>query len=683
VELDSSSPYVKDYRLDVSGGVEGSKDFRITSERLQQSIGLAYKPDFDMIELGGKEIITGTLSSTNASNSLALGIDRLRFLRRKKPLWLDKLKGEVVCGSFNLAKKELPGPIQANLDGELFGIKLIAELKADVAGGSIDELSIKGGGKNFSKILEAIVSQPEGQAFFKKFPMNINGAFDFAFLGSGLLKNPELNGWIKFPTLGFSYSDVRARLPFHAMIKTANQEYVAEVKAGEASLKVAAVDFDLGKTSAMAKVKDLFTAADPVVNFDAESEIFSTKIEAGGKITLATKKIDDGRIKLKSNRIENLAKEIARIGQFKIPFELAGKFSADARISGMISNPDSHGEIDISQMKLDFPLISAGRKAVLSASQISGKAEFKKKGNDFFGLTLKNLSGKALGAGLELDGSASLTRDRIGLKPNIEKLNARLSGLQTPVLANYLIGSLLPPEYAKAISVDSGVIDGNFSLSGNAQKLVAIGQAAISNGSIGYAALKEKFENLSGILKFEGRSDSVYARITVENLAADFGRSTFRIDSGFLEDPLQSGKISLDGSVEKVFPTDLMRLLGGMQIQALSFPEEGWLSGKLKVAGTLFAPMLQATVSSSKMRVAYQSEGTQYSIPIGENLVEFSYNPGNGQFDLMKYLSIRAKASLRAISLLLSTQLGKLPISILGNFGFLMLNLSKDLSVEL
>jgi len=636
IDLDSTSPFVKDYRLDVLGGVEGGKDFRITSERLQQSLGLAYKPDFDRIELSGKDILTGAISSTNASNSLVLKFDRLRFLRRKKPLWLDKLNAWVSCDAFNLAKKELPGPVSADLDGELFGVNLAAALKANVAAGSIDELSLKGGGKNFSKILEAIVSQPEGQAFFKKHPMNINGAFDFAFLGSGLLKNPELNGWIKFPTLGFSYSDVRAKLPFHALVKTSKEEYVAEINAGEASLKVGQVDFDLGKTSASARVKELFTAADPILNFKAQSDIFSAKVAAQGNIALASKKIDQGQLKLSSQHIENLAKEIARIGQFKIPFELSGRFNAEANIYGKISNPDSHGSIDITQMKLDFPLMSAGKKATLSASQIAGQAEFKKKGNDFFGLTLKKLSGKALGAGLELDGAAHLKRERNGLKPHIEKLNAKLKGLQMPVLANYLIGTFLPPEYSKSIVVDSGVIDGNFSLSGNANKLVAIGQAAVSNGAIGYSALKDKFRNLSGIFKFEGRSDSVYARIAVENLVADFGRSTFRLDNGYIEDPLLSGKIFLDGSVEKVFPADLISLLGGMKIQALSFPEEGWLDGKLKVAGTLFAPMLQAAVSSSKMRVAYQTEGSQYSIPIGENLVEFSYNPGNGEFNLVK-----------------------------------------------
>lgn len=638
VDIATGSPFVTDYQLNISGGVEGERDFDITAQRLQQSLGLAYKPDFDRIQLRGRNIIEGSIGSGNASGSLALNFDKLRFLRRNKPLWFDNLKAEVKTSPFNLARKELPGPVQASLKGEIFGVEIDAGLQANISAGSIDELSCKGSGKNFSKILEAIISQPEGEKFFKKYPLSLTGAFDFAFLGKGLLKSPELNGWVKFPSLGFSYSDVRAKLPFHALVKTANDEYIAEIQAGKASLQVGPVNFDLGQTSARTEVKDLFTAPDPLVTFKASTNVFAASAKSEGSFKLASKKIERANLSLSSSKIETLASEIARIGQFKIPFEITGRFSADASLSGNITSPDSRGNLEFAKMNLDFPLLSAGKTAVLSARQLGGKAAFQKKGSDYFSIDVKKIAGKILGADVEVDGSAHLKREKAGFKPHVDKLNASLKGLQTPDLANYLLETFLPPEYANSIKVDAGVIDGNFSMHGNAEKMIAIGQAAISDGAVGYAAIKDRFKNLSAVLKFEGRSDSAYARVAVENLAADFGRSVFKVKSGYIEDPLLSGRISFDGSVEKVYPTDLISLLGGMKIDALSFPEEGWLNGRLQVDGTLYEPLLKTQISSSKMKIAYRSEASEFQIPIGENLVELSYNPTSGAVDVQKAL---------------------------------------------
>lgn len=638
LQLVATAPFVTDYEINVGGGIEGGKDFSITAERLQKSLGLANRPDFDSIELRGQDLLQAHLATTAATNRISLNLDKMRLVRRKKPLWLDNLIAELTVGPYNLVSGILPGATEMKVKGDFFGVNVESHLKADLAGGSIDELGCKGGGSNFSQIIQAIVSQPEGQQFFKKYPMNINGSFNFSFLGKGLLKNPELQGWVKFPSLGFSYADVSARLPFHAQVSTAGEKYNAEIEAGKASLQVGQVTFDLGATKARAEALELFSAKDPQVSFTAETNVFAAAAKVTGTIKPASRKIAEMKLDLSSNKIETLAKEIARIGQFKIPFELNGKFKADARLSGDMAAPDSSGKIEFSSIDLNFPLQGASKKTVLTARKLGGRAEFNKKGNDFFSLELKKIVGKILDADVELDGAANLKRQKNGFKPSLDRLNARVAGLKAAELADYLISQLLPAEYAGAISVNSGIIDGLFSLSGSTDRLVALGQASIREGAVGYRALPEKFTDLSAELKFEGRTDSAYARVAVENLSTTFGRSRFKINQGYIEDPLKSGNISLVGAVEKVFPKDLLAMFGGLQVGAISFPEEGWLDGRLEVEGTLYAPQIKSSVSSSKMKLAYTTDGVEYAVPIGENQIGFSYNPGNGALIIEKAL---------------------------------------------
>ncbi len=635
VELAAQRPFVSSFDLALNGGVEGAS-FVITSERAQKSLGLKQKPDFDCIELKGSRLFSANLNSKSSLNRVNFDLEKMRLVRRKKPLWLDNFSAEFTTGILDLASGKLPGASNLNAAGDFFGIKVSAMVKANLASGTIDELSCKGGGDNFSRILEALVTQPEGQHFFKKYPMSIGGAFDFAFLGRGLLKDPKLDGWIKFPALNLSYNNFLAKLPFHAMIKTSDQNYAAEITAGKAFIKVKDVSFDLGKTMAKAEARQFFSTRDPEIKFSADSEIFSTGVKAGGAINLASKKIRKFDVKINSGNIENLSREIARIGKFKIPFELSGKFSADAGLSGSLFSPDSDGNVKFSNINLDFPIESGGRSQKLTARNLNGKASFIKRGNDLFSIDVEKINGKILEAGVELFGKAGLMRKGQGLKPVFEKIELKLGGLKAADLANYLINGFLPSEYAKKIDVNNGLIDGNFSLSGSSEKILAVGQARLTDVSIGYSALKDRFEKVSGLLRFEGRSDGSYARIGVNDCSASFGRSKFKIAEGFIEDPLFSGKLMLKGAVEKLFPTDILGMMGGMKIEALSFPEEGWLDGKLEVEGTLAEPRLKTQVSSSKMKIAWKKDGQEFNFPVGQNSLELDYNAGSGMFKIDK-----------------------------------------------
>lgn len=56
--LVASSPYVKDFNLQAAARVDGPETFFISAERLQASMGLKVRPDFDRIELAGQQIAT-------------------------------------------------------------------------------------------------------------------------------------------------------------------------------------------------------------------------------------------------------------------------------------------------------------------------------------------------------------------------------------------------------------------------------------------------------------------------------------------------------------------------------------------------------------------------------------------------------------------------------------------------
>jgi hypothetical protein len=472
--------------------------------------------------------------------------------------------------------------------------------------------------------------------------MNIGGSFNFAFLGEGLLKEPQLEGWIKFPRLSFSYDDVQAKLPFHILVKTVEQSYQGSVEAGKAFIKVGPVNFNLGNTKAEVSAERLFIAKDPEVTFNLNSKVFGADIKSDGSLKLNSKKIESMNLSLNSNKIEELAGEIARIGEFKVPFKLAGRFKADASLSGNISSPNSTGNLELANISLKFPLHDFGKDQVLEARNFAGKASFSKKGPDYFSIDVKNFTGKLLDAIVKLRGKAHLTRKPEGFKPFIDKLEVDLEKMGAKTLADYLVNDFLPADVARQLAIESGEVFGKFSLSGSPNKLVAIGEAVLSGVSLRYQALKESFTNFSGRLKFEGRSDSAYARIAIEDASAGFGRSIFSIKRGYLEDPLRSGKIMLEGKVEKIYPTDLIAMMGGMEIPALSFPKEGWLDGSLKLEGTMFTPEISSRVTSSEMTLAYDSGENIFSVPIGENLIDFTYNPGSGRFNL-------TKASLRLL----------------------------------
>lgn len=634
-ELSDTAPFVSDYQADITISTGGNGVFEISSERLQASLGLTHRPDFDRIELIGERLARAELAADAAENRIELAVDKLMFIRRGKMLWAEDLVGSLVTDRFNIAAREQPD--QVSLDARLgfFGIPMELSAKASLQQKNLEALSFKGGGANFTRLIAAMKTQPEGAAFMKKYPFVLTGNFNFAFLGSGPFAKPLLDGWLRFPALNLNMPQFSARLPFYLQVKNENDAYLATVKAGDAALKVKGVTFDLGSSQAELVIEQPFTKDGPQIKLKGDTRIFGAAVKAEGTILPVQQKLEKFKISLWSKKIETLAAEIARIGRFAIPFQLSGNFSAWANLEGRFASPSSRGEVSVSKINLDFPLFEKGGQGVLVARDFAGKMAFNKRDSRYFGLEIKDFAGRILDAPVKIDGKAHLKNLDHGFKPEIDGLNAEISGLAIPRVYDFLASGLLPKPLVGNLKVAGGELAGKFALSGTPDRIFATGTASLADASLGFSALKDNVEKLSAELDFSGRTDSGYARIGVKNLSGQFGRSLFKVAEGWLEDPTRTGKLSLLGSFDRVFPADLLAMLGGMVVKAVSFPKEGWLAGKLRLTGTLTRPELQGEVISNEMTVQYDSGEQVFTVPLGNSLVKFDFDPTSGEAQVL------------------------------------------------
>ncbi|HNX75419.1 MAG TPA: hypothetical protein PKM56_06930 [Candidatus Rifleibacterium sp.] len=631
----ASSPFVETFALLADVTLPASGTFAMTAERLQKIIGLTNRPDFERIELAGKHIASLKADSVTGI-SLVGGFDRLRFIRRGKALWADSCLLNADAGWRAGGFSAGTGPVRGAARVEFFGIPVKAEIEAELVSKSLKSLSLSGGGNNFAKILEAIKSQPEGSELFKKHPVDINGAFNFMLLGSGNLQNPVLDGWVKFPMLQAGLGNMNAKLPFHVQLKTTAGEYQAEVKAGDAAIKIKDVTFDLGKSVASLKISGVNASAGAVVTLQAGSSIFGAEFSAAGVIRPAQKRLDNFKLKINSDKIDDLAAGVARIGRFVMPFSLSGKFAAAADLNGPFASPSGKGQINVSRLDLDLPLKTSRATSVLSAKGFSGKILFEKRGDRLFALTLEDIKGALLDASVKVHGKARLENPGPGFKPVIDDLVAELTGLELKKLHEFLAAGLLPREVSQVFQLENGTVSGKFAMQGNPARLTATGTASLRDADIRLPSLPERLKNLRADLTFTGQTDSGFARIAVSDCSASFGRSDFSIGSGWVEDPLKAGKISLNGKFGRVFPADILAMLGGMSVPAVSFPEEGWFDGSLAIAGTFSKPQITAEVMNTAMKVQYNSGQHVFSVPLGKNHVSLSLRPDTGNVDVTK-----------------------------------------------
>jgi hypothetical protein len=638
-KLLEEKPFVEDFELNILGELEDSKPFVITAERLQSAAGLAARPDFDHIDLRGNKILEVAIKP-NTNARLRLAFDALNLTRRGKVLWIADTGLELETDPLAAEALYVPTEVTAQLKTDLFGVELEASVKAQIASKTFDSFSVKGGSKSFNQIIKALKTQPEGQEFFKKFPMDIGGSFTFSLLGRGDFVQPEAEGWVRFPALNFSMPELMAKLPFYAQINTLGDGYKASIKAGDASLKVKDVAFDLGASNADLTFTNLVATQGADIALKADTKVFGVTATAEGKLIKAATSIEKLMIKLTSSRIDLLASELARIGQFAIPFKLAGQFEALANLSGSVKEPSANGNVKIGNINLDFPIPGALRTVPLKAEGFSSQIKFNKVKNKLFTLSIDELSGQILGAKLLGKGEAELKDLDRGLKPVIKNLTFELDNLNLKRLNDYLKSGLLPTEIASAFSTQSGDFMGKFTLSGTPEKILAKGNATLKNGSILFPALKDQLEDLGIQLYFEGRTDSKYAKIGVKDFKAKLGRSYFTIPDGWVEDPLKSGKIMMLGQFNRVYPKDILKMLGGMQVPALSFPTEGFLSGSIQVDGTLAGPQVCSEVKSTAMTIGYDTGNGVVEVPLDENFVKLKVEPVTGKA-LLERLNLR------------------------------------------
>ena len=312
-------------------------------------------------------------------------------------------------------------------------------------------------------------------------------------------------------------------------------------------------------------------------------------------------------------------------------FKLAGKFNGYANLNGRFAAPDSTGKVTFKRIGLDFPLTNGKGKTSLKAKDFGGTLRFSKKGNKKIEFALEKVAGKVIDANVTASGKVLLKELNRGLRPYLDNLSADFKNLSGSALFSFLQQGIIPPGMLDSLKVSSGKFHGTMRLSGTPDKIISQGQVELANGSLLYKGLKDRLENVYAGLTFEGRTDTGYSRIGLDRFKARFGRTLVHIPEGWIEDPTKTGKLFLSGKVSKVFPADILKLFGGMRVAAVSFPKEGHLNGELTVSGTMFKPKLKAKLESTSMNVKYSSEGADYTIPIGENKLELTYNIGSGK----------------------------------------------------
>lgn len=638
-KLLEEKPFVEDFELNILGELADAKPFVITSSRLQSAMGLAKRPDFDNIDLRGSKILELAIRP-NLGAKLNLAFDTLNLKRRGKVLWVADTALELETDPLEAEKLYVPSEAKVKLKTDFFGVNVEALAKGQIASKTFENFSVKGGSKSFSQIIKALKTQPEGQEFFKSFPMDIDGSFNFSLVGKGDFVQPEAEGWVRFPALTFSMPEVVAKLPFYAQINTLTEGYKASINAGDASLKVKDVSFNLGASNADLTFTNLTATEGADVGLKADTKVFGVTATAEGKLVKSATNIENLLLKLSTSRIDTLASEIARIGKFAIPFKLAGQFEALANLSGSVKEPSANGNLKIGNINLDFPIPGAIKTVPLKAEGFSSQIKFNKVKNKLFMVNIEDLRGQILGAKLLGKGQAELKDLDKGLKPVIKDLTFQLDNLNLKRLNDYLKSGLLPADIASAFSTQSGDFMGKFSLSGTPERILAKGNATLKDGSVLFPALKDQLEDLGIQLYFEGRSDSKYAKIGVRDFKAKLGRSHFTVPDGWIEDPLKSGKIMLLGQFHKVYPKDILKMLGGMQVPALSFPAEGYLSGSIQVDGTMAGPQVCSEVKSTAMTIGYDTGNGVIEVPLDENYVKLKVEPVTGK-TLLERLNLK------------------------------------------
>ncbi|MFZ2961504.1 MAG: hypothetical protein WA705_31895 [Candidatus Ozemobacteraceae bacterium] len=628
IDFDAASGAVRGYEVILKGELVEGKPFIIQEPRLRAVLGRAKPMPFTEASLEGREIISANLSSASGAQILNLRADRVSLKTATRVWKLDKMALEAQANQRLDAARFRPENLDVKIAGLVFGFPLDASASLNLAAEEVRSLRISAKGEDFSILMGALREIPSVEAALKKTPVDLSGAFSLDINGAGKLNRPAAKGRLAFSRLRVKAKELEAILPFDLSLSTsAEGEYQGKITTKDAKLNVRQVPFTLDRFSGSAAWGRDKGAPNQRLDLDFRAGVFGVDLSAKTRYFPKSGTLERARAELKTEHIETLASEVAKIGKFHIPFTLSGGANGRIDFHGRTSDPDAKGFFEVSRLDLHVPVSGrGGKKGMLDLEKLGGKVSFNKTGKTGFDVEVADGRGAIFGAPLKLAGKARIERSGEVLTPTLDGLSASIDGLQAGRLFAFLSTGLLDSSKLTDISNVVGSFSGAIALSGGKNRYTAGGEIRLAGGGFRHAAVAETIGNIGGRLVFSRKAEKPEPTLEIRDATADFGRARLRLPQGKIVDPMGEAKLNLVANADSVYPKDILALLAGLNVPKIRFPREGAFAGEVRIDGSVAQPTVGVKLSGGEMQVEYETDGNMYSIPIGKSSLAFTYD---------------------------------------------------------
>lgn len=632
IGIQAGGKKIESYRISLVSRLDGGKPFVVSGARFWNSLGLKGVPRFDSLDVSGDRILDARLSSATETQDISMHIKKLRLRRGKKSWWLDDVAIRLETDEPLDRSRGRPTRLSADAAMKLFGFPGTARAVMNLAASRLDELSVTWKGDDFGPLLAALREHPDVDAAVKKYGVDLGGAFTLNLKGSGLLNRPSLAGSISCPRLDAKAGGVSAAMPFDLSLNMGDAgEYRGDVSTKNAKITAGGVDFVLDGLHSRLTWGRARGAKAQTLKMNGNTRVFDTILDLEAAVEPASRRVRTLKLKGQSRRLQTLMGEIARIGRFNLPFTVNGPAAVDFTASGTLEALTAKASADVDGLDLRLPLqIGPGKTLPVDVSGISGHIEIAQVAPGKFAGSITNGKARAAGGSVALSGKARLEREGKRLAPVIDSLAASLAEVDAARLMDILNGGFLPDGVAGKLTNVTGKMGGTLRLNGGRNRYSGEGEVRIAGGGFRWAGVSEPVSGLDATIILSRRQGRPEPVVEWRDVKAAFGRSLVSIPKGQIVDPQKSAKLSMEGIVERAFPSDLLALLSGLKLPTVSFPKEGTFSGRVNLAGTLDAPKFDVDVKTESVDIRYTSEGRSWTIPVGPGAVAVTYDLGTG-----------------------------------------------------
>ncbi|HEY9069014.1 MAG TPA: hypothetical protein VIV61_02095, partial [Candidatus Ozemobacteraceae bacterium] len=623
---------VAEYRLDLAAFLRDRAPFIATGERIWRSFGFGGRPGFDSLALEGDRLLTAAFQSASGPQRLAMSLDRVRLKRGRKSWWLDDLSLLLSTDEPLDRVHGRPSRLVAEVKMNLFGFPGEARAVLDLARSRFDDLAVTWRGSDFGTLLAALREQPEIDAAVRRHGIDIGGAFTLGLKGNGTLNRPALTGSIACPRLELRAGDLSAEMPFDCSLTMGEAgEYRGVAATKNARITKSGVAFVLDGLQTRMTWGRPRGAKLQILRLNGTTRVFDTLLDLESVLEPSAGRLRSLKLEGRSQRLQTLMGEVARIAKFNIPFTVNGPAAVEFVASGPFEALTSRASAEVAGVGLRLSVqVAPGRTLPVDITDISGKIEFAQTGPGSFTGAVTNGKARVAGGAVTLAGRARLERDGKRLVPLLDEIRTSLAGIDAASLMRILNSGFLPVDVAGRLTDVTGILDGRLTLAGGRNRFGGDGELTIRNGGFRWAGIPQAVTGLEANLLLSRRQGRPEPVVEWRDVRAGFGRSRIAIPEGRVVDPQNTARLSMSGRIEKAYPSDLLALLSGLNLPTVRFPKEGAFDGTVRVAGTLAAPAFDVDLRTESLELSYSSDGRTWNIPLGPGAVSLTYDLGTG-----------------------------------------------------